>query len=204
MTPSKRSERGLVTPVNELDEDEDEADVQTPTKRVKYGVKGGVDLDERVEVPPVLSTRKRREDAGAFFALRPRGDGTAAADNAGRLDFGVGSAGPGSGRRGRIPVEDGLPEVRAPVRREKMERVPEKLRRRKDWTFRESVWGSRQEEDASMLRKVCAVRLPMPSADADAQLGEELPAWLEANGRERSTVEGSLEDILLANLTPVV
>lgn len=206
VTPSKRSGRGLVTPVHELDEEEDEADVQTPTKRVKYGVKGGVDLDERVEVPPVLSTRKRTEDAGAFFALRPGGDGTASAGKAGRLDFGVGSTGMGSGATGRIPVEDGLPEVRLPARREKREKVYEKSRRRKDWTYRETAWGSRQAENQETLRKVCCfvANHANMSTGTDRQLGEEMPLWLEANGRQRQPVDGSLEDILLARLTPVV
>lgn len=163
VTPSKRpmsSPRDeAATPTGKtLEAIEEEAaakagdELRTPSKRVKYGTRPGVDL-ERVEVPPViLSARKKREDASAFFALRPGVAGTASGD---LVQDGLGKT-----PSGRIPFEDGLPEVHTPTFRRKRQEGERKarVRRKRDWTYSESVWTRDTSANREVLEKVSCWR----------------------------------------------
>ena len=160
-----------------------------------------------MHVPEVLSSlRKRREDDGAFLALRP---GTGAGlrnemSGAGAAD----TAGAGGERKG-IPVEDGLPDVRPMLRKQRREGAKERKREKKDWRFREQVWGSRSEENKAVLDKVSTICCAMEASVArtssfvaHSQILAALPAYLEANGIVKGNAAGTLDDVLLGR-TPV-
>lgn len=134
----------------------EEDNMRTPTKRVKYSK--GVDL-EHVDVPAVISsTRKKKEDPRAFFALRPGGGGDAPP--------GLNLGGDGEGGRrlwnGNIPMEDGLPDVRPPrVRRTGEGGVRKKVKERvrRGWRYPETVWGEDKERQQEEVDKVSYVVL---------------------------------------------
>lgn len=151
VTPSKRPiSPSEVTPHNEM---VDEEDARTPTKRVKFGTRAGVDLEHAdVHVPEVLSSlRKRREDPSAFLAMRPGGTPLSA-----NMSNGAGAGNmSGMGKRG-IPIEDGLPDIRPVLRREKTG-IKEKKREKRDWRYPEQIWGSRSEENKALLETVSSI-----------------------------------------------
>ncbi|ORX37322.1 hypothetical protein BD324DRAFT_650922 [Kockovaella imperatae] len=168
-----------------IDEDAMEVDGQeerTPTKRVKFGVRQGVDLaiatEELDETP---RTRSKRLDTSAFFALRP------GASPSGSTARSLRNAQTSSGMKSRsIPVEDGLPEIRAP-RANRSTTTSQKLKRRKrDWTYAERIWGLQTDESREAIRKFV----------------DGLPAWLEAHGRpslDETAVSGeTIENVLLS------
>jgi len=115
---------------------------RTPTKRVKYGTVRGVDLST-IEVEEGASARKRRkEDTSAFMALKPDQNAPRVVEDVGRGD--------------ELPEEEKeyLLSIRAKRRtRPAGSRVGLK---RKDWTFREGVWGSEsaQKRNKVLLDKV--------------------------------------------------
>ena len=163
VTPSKRRASSLnpeeegdnvATPIGKaletLEEEPEHGanELRTPSKRVKYGTRPGVDL-EHVDVPPVISSsRKKREDASAFFALRP---GSGSEGNMPSVQKSL---------LGRIPFEDGLPEVHTPSMRKKRPDGYKKPRtkRRRDWTFAEVVWDVAAEQSRRDLEKVSVLR----------------------------------------------
>lgn len=164
VTPSKLRDRllaaarekdGDVSVVNEDDAeedgDEDEEDgggteVNTPTKKVKYATRPGVDLETVVAGESECgstSGKRKRGDTSAFFALRP-GSGTSPVRAEGH----------------RSPImEDGLPDVRPRIRpeRETRTRKERKVELRRDWTYAETEWGSEEivEANEKILEKVC-------------------------------------------------
>lgn len=115
---------------------------RTPTKRVKYGTVRGVDLST-IEVEEGASARKRRkEDTSAFMALKPDHNSPKVLEEVGRGD--------------ELPEEE--KEYLLSIR-EKRKTRPSGSRvglKRKDWTFREGVWGSEgvQRNNRVLLEKV--------------------------------------------------
>jgi len=115
---------------------------RTPTKRVKYGTVRGVDL-ATIEVEEGASARKRRkEDTSAFMALKPDHNSPRVVEELGRGD--------------ELPEEE--KEYLMSIR-EKRRTRPSGSRvglKRKDWTFREGVWGSEgvQRKNRVLLDKV--------------------------------------------------
>lgn len=109
-------------------EDKEEDVARTPTKRVKYGTVRGVDLST-IEVEEGANARKRRkEDTSAFMALKPDHNAPRVVEEVGRGD--------------ELPEEE--KEYLLSIR-EKRRTRPAGSRsglKRKDWTFREGVWGS--------------------------------------------------------------
>jgi len=161
VTPSKLRDR-LIRTAEEIDldagglveEDEGEGEdgdggeqQKTPTKKVKYATRPGVDLEIAVPGPSSVRSgeKRKRVDTSAFFALRPGSRGTPTT-----MD-----------KQWSPVVEDGLPEVRSRVRKEK-EEGGERVRRdkvvvpRRDWTYAEIVWGSKEvvEENEKVLDQV--------------------------------------------------
>lgn len=130
------------------DEEEEEGggtEVNTPTKKVKYAARPGVDLETAVGEPSVpLSGKRKRVDTSAFFALRP-GSGSSSTSVI-------------TGRQRSPIMEDGLPEVRTRSRREEGRvRKEKKLAPRRDWTYAESEWDGRDVSEANeqVLQQVC-------------------------------------------------
>jgi hypothetical protein len=133
---------------------------RTPTKRVKYGTVRGVDLsavDVDVDVEEGASARKRRrEDTSAFMALRPDPSASKVVKDVGQGD--------------ELPEEE--KEYLLSIR-EKRRMRPSGTReglKRKDWTFREGIWGSEdvQRRNQAVLDKVgrlCACSLLGTDAD---------------------------------------
>ena len=129
----------------------EEAEVRTPTKRVKYATRPGVDLEAMVETSrlPLVeerSAKRKREDASAFYALRP-GSGSAST-----------STTPVGGKQRHLSptMEDGLPEIkRSHVMRDGARMRKEKPPRR-DWTYGEAIWGgpSIVQTNEAILEKV--------------------------------------------------
>jgi len=123
-------------------EDKEEDISRTPTKRVKYGTVRGVDLST-IEVEEGASARKRRkEDTSAFMALKPDRNAQRVVEEVGRGD--------------ELPEEE--KEYLLSIR-EKRRTRPAGSRsglKRKDWTFKEGVWGSEsvQNKNQAILEKV--------------------------------------------------
>jgi hypothetical protein len=127
-------------------ENEKEEDVaRTPTKRVKYGIVPGVDLSAiNVDVEEGANARKRRkEDTSAFMALKPDLSATRVVQEVGRGD--------------ELPEEE--KEYLLSIREKRRTRpAGSKVGlKRKDWTFREVIWGSEgtQKRNEALLEKVC-------------------------------------------------
>lgn len=118
ITPSKSRQKSQAEDGDGGESGNEEEEVQTPSKKVRYA-------DTRLNGP---SSRKK-EDVTAFLSLLPGSDSTT----------GV-----------RATVLDSREEVR-PTREEmgffterttKSRGVKRKLKPRRDWTYKESVWGS--------------------------------------------------------------
>jgi hypothetical protein len=127
--------RNSSTSIRKEDKEEDVS--RTPTKRVKYGTVRGVDLST-IEVEEGASARRRRkEDTSAFMALKPDHNSPRVVEDVGRGD--------------ELPEEE--KEYLLSIR-EKRRTRPSGSRvglRRKDWTFREGVWGSEGVEKRNKL-----------------------------------------------------
>ena len=212
VTPSSRKPRGSKgkerddgdgTNVDDADDgygDEDDpmavaGDGKTPTKRVKYAVRPGVDLDTATEDLPdeTPRTRRSRLDTSAFFALRPGSASDAVTPNGERS----------TPRKGKyIPVEDGLPEVRPPRRSRPETETKAEKRRKRDWTYSEPVWGMVTEDDKLAVRNVGLFGLQCRVKLMSSQLFEKLPDWLNTQGRPsiaQTEMRGTtVEDILLS------
>ena len=123
--------------------DDKEEDVsRTPTKRVKYGTVRGVDLST-IEVEEGASARKRRkEDTSAFMALKPDQNAPRVVEDVGRGD--------------ELPEEE--KEYLLSIREKRRTRPSGSTAglKRKDWTFREGLWGSEsvQKRNEVSLDKV--------------------------------------------------
>jgi hypothetical protein len=130
-------------------EDKDEDISRTPTKRVKYGTVRGVDLSAvDVDQGEGSSARKRRkEDTSAFMALKPDLNAPKVLEDVGRGD--------------ELPEEE--KEYLLSIR-EKRRTRPAGIRvglKRKDWTFREGVWGSEgvQRKNQVLLETVSSCHM---------------------------------------------
>ncbi|KAK4685683.1 hypothetical protein P7C73_g4462, partial [Tremellales sp. Uapishka_1] len=147
-TPAQSSPlKQSVTPYKEHEgAGEEEEEMQTPTKKVKYAVKAGVDL----QAGP--STKRKREDTSAFLSLRPgssRGNETSP-----------------------TPGEKELMDMLRPKRKEREVGRAKKVRReqpRMDWTFREGIWGS-TEVMASNREIIERIRQALPAYCASNSL----------------------------------
>jgi len=132
--------RNSSTSIRKEDKEEDVS--RTPTKRVKYGTLRGVDL-ATIEVEEGASARKRRKvDTSAFMALKPDLTAPRVVEKVRRGD--------------ELPEEE--KEYLLSIR-EKRRTRPSGSRvglKRKDWTFREGVWGSEgvQRKNRVLLDKV--------------------------------------------------
>lgn len=119
--------------------------MQTPTKRVKYSNPQGIDLStasglgEEQEQPK----KRRKDDISAFMALRPVGGVPARP-----VPVNV-------GEDGELPAEEKayLLSVREKRRKRPSGREGVEVKRR-DWRYREIIWGRGSEEGRRELDKV--------------------------------------------------
>ena len=156
VTPSKLRNSTPHTPAIEAEDGEKEAsddevdDTQqdTPTKTVKYKVRPGVKVDQMElgsrSTSGNASEKRQRGDTSAFFALRPGGTSSAVM---------------GISNQGRIqdPLMGGeLRQVRPRRARREGVRKENELPRRRDWTYKETQWGSDSltKEHEAALQKV--------------------------------------------------
>jgi hypothetical protein len=167
------------------------SEVGTPSKKVKYAVQPGVDLEavsNDVRPPAGLSSTPRRgnEDTSSFFAFRP-GSGAQPSSSRPRRVRGVDVDERGS--RVPIPLEDGLPNVRQTrhslLKSAKQGAVVKKKRTRRDWRYPEVVWAGKavQEENARVIKQVsCAV--------SDLKTTTKLTENRQGNDRDGRLVPG--------------
>jgi hypothetical protein len=131
----------------------EETEIRTPTKRVKYAIRSGVDLEKASEeltgvglAGPSRSRSgrgRRNEGVGAFFAMRPGASiagtalGTEDTGDEGRHE---GFARPDLARKKRVRVDIGR------------KRVKQKIRR--DWTYSEKRWDISAAAGQAVLSEV--------------------------------------------------
>ncbi|OCF30447.1 hypothetical protein I316_07934 [Kwoniella heveanensis BCC8398] len=183
-----------------------QVDVGTPTKIVKYSNPVGIDLENPpARFPRTGTAKKKREDASAFFALRPGAVASPAHTNTkpgegegGREADDIDEAGwmhrrpqeththrttPRQRQRARDDDEQDRSERR---KKRKQKREEDKKRNGVDWTFSESVWGSKSDEEVNRYMN---------------RIWSELPTWLEEHGRpsiDHTRVKGTdVVDIIL-------
>ncbi|WVF69125.1 hypothetical protein IAT40_003899 [Kwoniella sp. CBS 6097] len=171
-------------------------EVGTPTKKVKYSNPVGIDLENPPASIPRTSRKKKEEDASAFFALRPgSGAGGSASSSRTKAEVLAGTDDayedeeawmhrrPQETHTHRTPGRRGDEQARLERRKKRQKREREK---KVDWTFSESVWGSRSDEKVDKQLE---------------RIWSELPTWLEKNGRssinDTQVKDDNLLDIIL-------
>ena len=117
--------------------DDADAEQRTPSKRAKYGVKAGVDLERTpLAIPKQASTstkKRKRDDVSAFLALRPGSQPTS------------GGASTDDGEQEDEDAElEYIPSTPRPKRVTSERTKRRKLCSRRDWTYRESLWTGEQ------------------------------------------------------------
>ncbi|WVQ83015.1 hypothetical protein IAT38_005153 [Cryptococcus sp. DSM 104549] len=172
-TPSKAGRGEARVGAGEVD--------KTPTKKNKFS-STGIDL-EHPPPPSVLNSRRKKESASAFLALRPGGSPSNSSPDA--------AAGINGSKRGRgVDTEDGdvgegwlrRPREEGRKRARNGEGAGErKVKRKKaDWTFKESgEWGAGGDRDGASLDQIL----------------DELPGWLETKKKAAVEAEVVGEDV---------